>query len=481
MCVERDHLDPDQVGARVQTAGAVRHLAYHVYPVSPAWLWNLDQLRRRMGLFNGLRLVAAATGPETATADQVRSELAGLDVEVVEVPNSNVLREMQTYPMLLSRLERYHGSADVTFYGHAKGVTSESWAPAARRWSSAMYEALLDHWPAVQRELFGHCSVGIFRRHWRHAHAGRSNWHYSGSFRWTRNTDLYARAWQEMEVNWTGSETHPGMLFNLLESSCLYGEFHSRDIGLYKDHDWNLWAEAARQKWLSEHTADRRLPALHTVILTAARQAELVHEAIRSVLDQTVPDWQLLIMDAGELSAAGVYERYAGDARISVLPTGETAELRANVGIQAWAINEAFRRGRVRGSLVSCLCDDDLLDPGWLQTVTAAAELHPDQAAWYGAAERRVRLQNGMEQIIGWLNVVGVGRADFPLRGKVDGMQVALRRAAWVDWPQQRELSAEADGHWMDQVAARHPIHPLDAIAGVHRHTPLSTFTKEVP
>jgi Glycosyl transferase family 2 len=478
MCPVIDHPDPGATGQRCDQAGTIRHLTYFVYPVSDYWRWNLQQLRSRLSLFNGRRVVAVAVGPGAASAEEVAAELLGLDVELVAVPNDTTLREMAAYPMLLEKVSGYVGPCDVTLYAHAKGVSSHQWAPAAKRWTEAMYEACCDYWPAVRRELLGACTVGIFRRRWEHAHGGRSYWHYSGSFRWVRNLDLYARPWRTIDHNWAGSETHPGIMFGMAESACLYGDFATKDIGLYHHAEWERWAEAARQKWLSEHQADRNVPQLATVILTAARQPELVHHAVHSVLGQTTDAWQLLIVDSGELAAAGAYQRYQADARISVMTTGETAALRESVGIQAWAINQAWRRGRVRGDVVCCLSDDDWYDAGWLKAVLAAAEANPDQAAWHGWAQRKTREGDGREWHHPPLKAEGVGRPGFTLRGKIDGMQVAVRRSAWVDWPEDRAIRHEADGHWMDKLACLTPIHPLAALVGVHRHTPASTFTR---
>ncbi|MGH8277409.1 MAG: glycosyltransferase family 2 protein, partial [Steroidobacteraceae bacterium] len=385
-----DHKDPDAVAERRADAGSIRHLIYHLYPVNDAWRWNIGQMRQRMSLFNGRRIVAAALGPGTATAAEVRDELEDLDVEVLEITNDAVLREMASYPMLLERLAGCTSPMDCHYYGHAKGVTSEGLYDGVRLWTTSMYEALLDHWPAVARELKTHCCVGIWRRHWAHSPGSTSQWHYSGSHRWVRNADLYSRDWRTIDRNWVGSESHPGRLFTVPESCGLYGSFSTQDLGLYQLSEWKRRASAERAAWVAEHLADREEPLLVTVILTAAKQRELVHQAIASVQAQTADAWQLLIMDAGELHAEGAYRRYAADARIQVLPTGETPELRRQLGIQAWAINEAWRRGKVRGDLVVCLCDDDLFDADWLAACLEAARSRPSEAAWYGAAERCV-------------------------------------------------------------------------------------------
>jgi hypothetical protein len=343
-----------------------------------------------------------------------------------------------------------------------------------------MYEALLGHWPAVQRELEGHAAVGIFRRRWQGPVATRAKWHYSGAHRWVRHAELYSRDWRTIDPTWLGAETHVGLWCGLGESSCLYGEFATTDIGLYAESEWERWAEPRRRDWLAAHVGDRQEPLLATVILTACRQAELVHQAIASVQAQTSDAWQLLVVDAGELAAAGAYDRYGGDARIHLMLTGETREMRSARCMQGWAINQAVARRRVRGDLVLHLSDDDVLAPGWIAACLAHARAHPDQQAWYGPAERQQVHASGTAQVLEGLATCGVGSSANRLRGRADGMQVCVRRGAWRAWPEEAEAREQADGWWMDSVAEEHLIHPVQDLVGVHRHTPLSTFTRRV-
>lgn len=459
-------------------AGQIRHLIYHVLPRGPAWTWNIAQLRDRMSLFNGRRIVSVAIDQEGESIDRVREELAGLDVEIRGVPNDRRLREMASYPGLLESLACYTSTADVHFYGHAKGVTSEQWAPAVRHWTTAMYSALLGHWPAVARELRSALAVGVYRR----LRCGVIDypvpWHYSGTFRWIRNADMYSRQWRQIGQHWCGSEAHVGQLYGVHETACLHSEFGQGGLGLYRQETWDEWAHEARRAWEAEHKCDQQEPLLATVILTAHNQTQRVHDAIASVQGQSADSWQLLIVDSGRINATGAYDRYQSDARIQVMLTGETPDLRAGCCIQSWAINEAWRRGRVRGDLIVHLCDDDVLDRGWLGRVIELARSRPDQSAWYGRAWETRLNPDGSDQVLSVLGGCGVGRPGNPLRCRIDGMQVAHRRHARTDWPEQRTVEREADGWWMDALSARAAIHPVDAAVGRHRHTPESSFTR---
>lgn len=462
-------------------AGRVRHLTYHLYPAGEVWRWNVQQLLDRLSLFNGRRLIAVATSPATASFAEVCDRFADLDVELVEVPNDGTLREMSSYPYLVERMSAYRGLEDATWYGHGKGATSEAWAPGARRWTSAMYQSLLDFWPAVRRELRTACAVGIYRRMRTGLPESSVRWHYSGTFRWVRNADLYSRDWSKIDRNWCGSEGHIPKHFSPEETCCLHGEFGQGGLGLYLEDSWREWAAASHHRWVEEHELDRQTPLLCTVILTAHSQPELVHQAISSVREQTSDSWQLLIVDSGPIAASGAYERYAGDARVSVMLTGETPEQQRGMGMQAWAINEAWRRGRVRGDLVCHLSDDDVLDRDWLDYAIKSARDHPDQSSWYGWAERQALDLDGQTRGMGSLELYGICCPGRSLDCKADGMQVVHRRAYRTDWPEDRSVGWHADGLWIDALAARTPIYPLHARVGVHRHTPRSTYTQGTP
>lgn len=475
-CHVRDQGQTSPPAELLPAAGQVRHLAYHLYPRGSEWRPNMEQLRRRMSVFNGRRVIAVAVDHSTSSVEDVAAELAGLDVSIVQASNSAELREMATYPTLMRMLSVYQSAMDVHWYGHGKGVTSIEWALPVREWREAMYSAQLDYWPAIRRLLSSSAAVGQFMRPMHVIPGSTCQWHFSGCFSWRRHLPLFKREWDTYDIHWCGSESHLGRLLARSEVHSLYGDVCAAGLGLYLEEVWAGGMRQQHRAWCEAHMADRQEPILVSVILTAARQAELVHEAIASVRAQTTDSWQLLVVDAGELAAAGAYDRYAGDARVQVMTTGETPEQRAGIGIQGWAINEAWRRGRVRGDLVVCLSDDDVLDPGWLVACIDAARAHPDQAAWHGRAERWAVAGDGQGQLLGVLAAEGVAGPGRQLRGVIDGMQLCCRRSAWRAWPEDRRRRRHADGWWMDAIAADTPVHPLAALVGRHRHTPLSTF-----
>jgi glycosyltransferase involved in cell wall biosynthesis len=218
-----------------------------------------------------------------------------------------------------------------------------------------------------------------------------------------------------------------------------------------------------------------------TCILTSHRKPRFVHDAIASVLSQSTPDWQLVVIDSGSLINADEFDRYKSDPRILVAASGETPDMRDRIGLQARAINEASRRGLVRGDLVCYLSDDDVYYAEAFAAFLAAARSSPWQAAWYGIADRTEVRSDGAEVKLGELPAAvigGVGSAS--LDGRADGMQVCHRRELLprVPWPEQADVAWHSDGVFLERLGKNTAIHPIAAKLGRHRHTGDSTFTR---
>lgn len=234
----------------VDLSQSTRHLVMHVYPVkgNGVWQWNLDQVMKHADLFNGLRIVSIVTDYKTESAAEVRQHLVGFADEVLEFPNQTQLGEVVSFAPMVQQLLKHDSPTDVTFYCHTKGVTRNK-APAIRSWASAMYETCL-HWPAVQPLLESHAMAGSFRRY---AHVGRDwgDWHYSGTFWWFRNADVFTRDWTRIPQRRVGIEAWPSRMFRENEVGCI---FLDRTGGLYDPEYWEKLVTPALEKWRREHS-----------------------------------------------------------------------------------------------------------------------------------------------------------------------------------------------------------------------------------
>jgi Glycosyl transferase family 2 len=152
------------------------------------------------------------------------------------------------------------------------------------------------------------------------------------------------------------------------------------------------------------------------VIPTHNRQA-LLKEAIDSVLEQTLGDWECVVVDDASEDGTWPWLQVQADARIRTLRLDSHAERSAarNAGLSA-----------AGGQFVVFLDDDDRLHGRALERLVAALRRHPDAVAVAGArrlfdqAGRRLRVPHPRltalrtvwpEVLFGW--VAGQGQSMF--------------------------------------------------------------------
>lgn len=113
-----------------------------------------------------------------------------------------------------------------------------------------------------------------------------------------------------------------------------------------------------------------RSPLITTVIPTYCRP-HLLRRAVRSVLNQSYPNFRVRIYDnaSGDETAAVVAQLAAGDPRISYHRHA------ANIGAIA---NFAYALERIDTPLFSLLSDDDVLLPSFFATALKGFEEHPE-------------------------------------------------------------------------------------------------------
>lgn len=191
-----------------------RHLLYHVYPSRKNDIWkrNVDRLMEHASLFNGRRIVAVATGPGSLTFDEVANYLTGLRAETVEAINDADLREVTTFPYLISRVADL-GWEDAVFYAHTKGNSTIESVLGATIWRNIGYAYLLGGWQRCMRLLLQSPAVGIHKIHWgkqlgpypnrlRHG-----NWMFAGTFFWFRPSVTHAfDDWRNVPLDRYGAE-----------------------------------------------------------------------------------------------------------------------------------------------------------------------------------------------------------------------------------------------------------------------------------
>lgn len=110
-----------------------------------------------------------------------------------------------------------------------------------------------------------------------------------------------------------------------------------------------------------------------TVLISTYNRPDYLREAVESVVNQKMSDWELLVMNDGGLDAAPVIESF-GDPRIRYFDDTENrgAAYRFNFGLK-----------HARGRYVTYLGDDDLFYPNHLEVLSQALDDHPGIALAY--------------------------------------------------------------------------------------------------
>jgi glycosyltransferase involved in cell wall biosynthesis len=116
-----------------------------------------------------------------------------------------------------------------------------------------------------------------------------------------------------------------------------------------------------------------------SIVMPAYQAADTITRAVASVLAQTWPDWELIVVDdaSSDATAAAAHAAAKGDPRIIVM------QLSRNVGAAA-AMNIGWRS--TRSDLIAILDADDFALPGRLAQQQEFMKLHPGISVLGGAA-----------------------------------------------------------------------------------------------
>jgi len=256
---------PDQVLQRLLplpfSRTPVRHLLYHVWPVKGSnWRWNLEQLEKRIDLFNGRRIVGIVFDQRSEPPEEVMCLLDGHGCEFVVEENDSA-GEVVTFSKMLPMVSSIE-TDEVTFYGHAKGVKYGSQVTSSvMRWAEVQYCTTLDDWPTVREQLHQCALTGPMRIFGRfRAHRNLTDWHYTGTFFWMRHSRVFTRPVFDVPRFYGGVEVWPGLYFSHEESGCLFID----DLPQlpYLPRFWSRVGDPAFARWRASRRASQPPPDL---------------------------------------------------------------------------------------------------------------------------------------------------------------------------------------------------------------------------
>lgn len=224
-----------------------RNLLMHIMPLKTNnnWKMNLDQIVSKLELFNNKRFLSICYEDKigrnkyhTVNPDEIVDycDKIGLSFNDIKVfQNNPKIREGVSFPWLLESIESLDPN-EITFYCHGKGCThDENSLPV--KWAKAQYAICLNKIKNVETALEQFCMAGAFRRFGQFTTPGNNRWHYSGTFYWFRNDEVFrpGKDWRKLDEFFFCVESWPGRMFHPYETVSLLGD----DYGdLYSKEEW---------------------------------------------------------------------------------------------------------------------------------------------------------------------------------------------------------------------------------------------------
>lgn len=212
-------------------------------------------------------------------------------------------------------------------------------------------------------------------------------------------------------------------------------------------------------------------------------------EAAKSVLCQSFADWEFWILEnSTDGKTRNILHKNLplDDPRIIYKEIDLPEEVRSQHYPTAYLLNRYYPEAN--GDIILYVSDDDLFVPGIFREVVSYFDDNPDHDALYFHLARTManRPGEGTAWYERWAGITadatrGIGKVDC----FIDGGQIAYRKKVLdvIEQPYfQEEISDStdhADGLHLEKVVqAGFKFYPLKVKGVIHRHTPVSTWTK---
>lgn len=162
---------------------------------------------------------------------------------------------------------------------------------------------------------------------------------------------------------------------------------------------------------------------LISCILTSYNRPKLIQDAIRSILSQSYPYFELIIADDNsKQETKDTISKYLVDPRIRFFSTNVKDEDRLKKCRYSVTINLALKK-YVTGDLICYLCDDDFYYPDRFERIITFFEINPKAKVVYTAQKVvNIEIKN---------NII-IKHSDF-IRPAGITSQKALKKANWID------------------------------------------------
>jgi glycosyltransferase involved in cell wall biosynthesis len=192
-----------------------------------------------------------------------------------------------------------------------------------------------------------------------------------------------------------------------------------------------------------------------SVVLATRDRPHFLRRAVDSVLAQTYPRWELIVVDDGASADSRAVVEAVADERVSLVDgDGSGASSARNLGLQA-----------ASGSIVAYLDDDNLMAPAWLRSVAVAFQEPPDVSAVYGAQLRAGEQSGGAAPSLlfvspfDWERLIGGNYIDIGMVAHRSGLE---------NLSFDEGLLRLGDWDLVVNLAGRFGIEPLPVVASLY-------------
>ena len=205
--------------------GCIRNLIFHAYPRDNEMLGiNLEYLAKYIHLFNGAKVINIVRGTGLLSPDEfislLESKQISTDKIIFTLSENSPLGETEPFIEKLLPAVRSLERNQITFYCHTKGV-SKSTFDIPRIWAKLMWEHNLEDIDNVDRVLRQYPCCGVLKKGPGTIQDLKVPWHFSGTFFWFKNYQLFSKDWHQIDNHRCGVEAYLAKYFPSESAHCL--------------------------------------------------------------------------------------------------------------------------------------------------------------------------------------------------------------------------------------------------------------------
>ena len=217
-----------------------------------------------------------------------------------------------------------------------------------------------------------------------------------------------------------------------------------------------------------------------SIIVLSHQRWSFLKQAMHSIESQTFRDFDVLVVDSGSM-VHEIRERYASD-RVSVVASGEPEHLSKTACPTSWVLNRFVPT--LRGTWITCLCDDDLLMQSYLESFDKVVDNGPFPACAYTGQLRVVTDAGGGIRKVKKTVYANRKRGPWFVDCHIDYLQFAFNRWMWHEltaqhgkpFPEELETADHPDGVFIKRATAIARAVPAPGVHCINRRHPGARF-----